>query len=193
MARRSCLVLPLLIGLWTTPPTAPAGPKIGRPVSRSAVSAGDVFPATPAPQAGSWSWPVSGPVIRGFDPPDNPYGAGHRGIDIAVAFGTAIRAPAAGVVTFSGKVGGQLFITIDHGDGLSSTYSWLSSTDVRKGDHVSGGARIGATGAGHPGSSVAHLHFGVKLGGEYIDPMSVLRPLSLVGLIRLAPLLHQVA
>ena len=192
MARRSCLVLPLLIGLWTTPPAAPAGAKIGLPVGRSAVSA-NVSQANPVPQAGSWSWPVRGPVIRGFDPPDNPYGAGHRGIDIAVAFGTTIRAPAAGVVTFSGKVGGQLFITIDHGDGLSSTYSWISSTGVRKGDHVSAGVRIGATGAGHPGSSVAHLHFGVKLGGAYIDPMSVLGPLSLVDLIRLAPLLHQAA
>lgn len=187
MARRSCLVLPLLIGLWTAPHVAPAAPETREPSGRWAAAA-----AVPVPQAGSWSWPVTGPVIRGFDPPSNPYGAGHRGIDIAAPFGTAIRAPAASVVTFSGKVGGQLFITLDHGDGLSSTYSWLSSTAVRKGDHVSRGATIGSTGAGHPGSSVPHLHFGVKLGGEYVDPMSLLGPLSLVGLIRLAPLVPEV-
>lgn len=188
MARRSCLVLPLLIGLWTTPHVAPAASPIGRPTVRSAAPV-----AVPVPQAGSWSWPVTGPVIRGFDPPSNPYGAGHRGIDIGAPFGTAILAPAAGVVTFSGKVAGQLFITLDHGDGLSSTYSWLSSTAVRKGDHVSVGATIGTTGSGHPGSSIPHLHFGVKLGGEYVDPMSLLGSLSLVGLIRLAPLMHEVA
>jgi len=166
MARRSCLVLPVLIGLWATPHVAPAASPIGR-----ASGAPSPRTAVPVPQAGSWSWPVTGPVIRGFDPPSDPYGAGHRG-----------------VVTFSGKVGGQLFITLDHGDGLSSTYSWLSSTTVRKGDHVSRGGTIGATGVGHPGSSVTHLHFGVKLAGEYIDPMSVLGPLSVVSLIRLAPL-----
>jgi murein DD-endopeptidase MepM/ murein hydrolase activator NlpD len=183
MARRSCLVLPVLIGLWATPHVAPTASPIGRASGAPAARA-----AIPVPQAGSWSWPVTGPVIRGFDPPSDPYGAGHRGIDIAAAFGTAIHAPAAGVVTFSGKVGGQLFITLDHGDGLSSTYSWLSSTAVRNGDHVSRGGKIGSTGVGHPGSSVTHLHFGVKLAGEYIDPMSVLGPLSVVNLIRLAPL-----
>jgi murein DD-endopeptidase MepM/ murein hydrolase activator NlpD len=187
MARRCCLVLPLLIGLWTAPHVAPEPVREGRTMGRSAALAASSTAAVP--QAGTWLWPVTGPVIRGFDPPEDPYSAGHRGIDIATAFGTAIRAPAAGVVTFSGKVGGQLFITLDHGDGLSSTYSWLSSTAVHKGDHVSGGATIGATGAGHPGSSVAHLHLGVKLDGGYIDPMIMLAPLSVVGLIRLAPLL----
>jgi murein DD-endopeptidase MepM/ murein hydrolase activator NlpD len=38
----------------------------------------------PARAAGDWSWPVVGPVIRAFDPPDTPFGSGHRGIDIAV-------------------------------------------------------------------------------------------------------------
>lgn len=188
MARRSCLVLPLVIGLWTAPHGGVSGlqPQRATRPHRASASAVPLVPLLP--QAGSWSWPVVGPVIRGFDPPSNPYGAGHRGIDIAAAFGSPIRAPAAGVVTFSGKVGGQLFVTLDHGDGLSSTYSWLSATTVRKGDHVSQGTRIGSTGTGHPGSTVAHLHFGVKLDGEYIDPLTLLGPLSLAGLIRLAPL-----
>jgi len=187
MARRCCLVLPLLIGLWTPPHVAREPARESRTARQEALLAASS--TAPLPQAGTWSWPVTGPVIRGFDPPDYPYGAGHRGIDIATAFGTAIRAPVAGVVTFSGKVGGQLFITLDHVDGLSSTYSWLSSTAVRKGDHVSRGGTIGATGPGHPGSAVAHLHFGVKLDGGYIDPMIMLAPMSVVGLIRLAPLL----
>lgn len=192
MARRSCLVLPLVIGLWTAPHGGVPGAQ-PHPATRQHGAAVSAAPFAPfVPQAGSWSWPVVGPVIRGFDPPSNPYGAGHRGIDIAVAFGSPIRAPAAGVVTFSGKVGGQQFVTLAHGDGLSSTYSWLSATAVRKGDHVAQGARIGSTGTGHPGSTVAHLHFGVKLDGEYVDPLTLLGPLSLAGLIRLAPLVTAV-
>jgi murein DD-endopeptidase MepM/ murein hydrolase activator NlpD len=136
----------------------------------------------------SWAWPVRGPVIRPFDPPDSPYGAGHRGIDIAVPFGTTIVAPDPGTVSFAGRVGGELFVTIDHGGGLASTYSWLSAATVRKGDAVARGQPIGTTGVGHPGSTVPHLHFGVKLAGAYVDPMEFLGPLGVEDFIRLVPL-----
>jgi murein DD-endopeptidase MepM/ murein hydrolase activator NlpD len=142
-----------------------------------------------AQAAGTWVWPVIGPVIRGFDPPDDPYGSGHRGIDIAAAFGTPVRAAEAGTVTFAGKVGGQLFVTVNHGGGLGSTYSWVSQLFVHKNDLVARGQTIALSGAGHPGAPVAHLHFGVKLAGEYVDPMAYLAPLSVAGMIRLAPLL----
>ena len=138
--------------------------------------------------AGTWAWPVTGPVIRGFDPPTSPFGAGHRGIDIAVPFGTTILAPEAGTVSFAGRVGGELFVTLDHGGGLSSTYSWLSAAVVRRGDLVARGQPIGATGAGHPGSVIPHLHFGVRLDGEYQDPLAYLEPLGVQDLIRLVPL-----
>jgi murein DD-endopeptidase MepM/ murein hydrolase activator NlpD len=141
-----------------------------------------------ASAAGTWLWPVSGPVIRAFDPPDDPYGAGHRGIDIAAPFGTPMRSPAPGVVTFAGKVAGNLFLTIDHGAGLESTYSWLSALMVKKGDAVTAGQVVAATGTGHPGSSVTHLHMGVKLDDLYVDPLDYLGPVSVSGFIRLAPL-----
>jgi len=137
---------------------------------------------------GSWLWPVHGPVINAFDPPDTPFGAGHRGIDIAAPVGTTIVAAEAGSVAFAGRVGGHLFVTIDHGGDLSSTYSWLSTISVRRGDSVARGGSIGSTGVGHPGSSVPHLHFGVRLAGSYLDPLTLLGPLSVVDLIRLAPL-----
>lgn len=137
--------------------------------------------------AGSWPWPVVGPVIRGFEPPLTPYGAGHRGIDIAVPFATPIGAPAPGVVRFAGSVAGDLFISVDHGGGLVSTYSWLSAVLVRRGDAVSQGMVLGLTGFGHPGQATPHLHFGVRLNGAYIDPMSLLSAGSVVDLIRLAP------
>jgi murein DD-endopeptidase MepM/ murein hydrolase activator NlpD len=137
---------------------------------------------------GTWLWPVAGPVIRGYDPPDSPYGAGHRGIDIAAPVGTPVLAPADGVVSFAGPVGGNLFLTIDHAGGVQSTYSWLSSLLVRKGAVVRAGMAVATTGWGHPGTSVPHVHLGVKLDGAYVDPMDYLGPFDVSGFIRLAPL-----
>ena len=91
-------------------------------------------------------------------------------------------------VTFAGKVGGRLFLTIDHGGGVTSTCSWLTSVLVRKGDRVSRGQPVATTGWGHADLTVPHLHFGVRLNGAYVDPLSYLAPPSVVDLIRLAPL-----
>jgi murein DD-endopeptidase MepM/ murein hydrolase activator NlpD len=147
-------------------------------------------PATgPASAAGTWTWPVRGPVVRGFDPPASPYGAGHRGIDIAAPAGTPVVAPAAGVVSFAGRVAGQLFVSLDHGAGLVSTASYLGATLVDEGDPVTAGQPIGSTGAGHAGAALEHLHFGVRLGGIYVDPLDYLSPASLVGILWLAPIL----
>jgi len=144
--------------------------------------------ASPASASGSWTWPVVGPVIRGFEPPASRYGSGHRGIDIATDVGTTVLAPAAGKVTFAGPVAGYLFITIDHGAGLESTYSWLSAVLVHKGDVVRRGEPLARTGWGHPSSAIPHLHFGVKLLDVYVDPTRYLRPASVSSFIRLAPL-----
>jgi murein DD-endopeptidase MepM/ murein hydrolase activator NlpD len=142
-------------------------------------------PSGPAP---AWTWPVVGPVVQPFDPPEDPFGSGHRGIDIAVPVGTSIAAPAAGTVTFAGPVGGRLFLTIDHGGGLESTSSWLSALLVRKGDVVARGQPVALTGWGHPDAAIPHLHFGVKLDDAYVDPLALLEPAPVAGMIRLAPL-----
>lgn len=144
--------------------------------------------APSASAAGDWTWPVSGPVIRSFDPPDSPYGAGHRGIDIAVAVGTVVVAPADGTVSFAGPVGGRLFVTIDHGGGWTSTASFLTSTLVREGDPVVRGQPVALTGWGHTDQPVPHLHLGARLDGVYVDPLGLLAPVSVSSFIRLAPL-----
>jgi murein DD-endopeptidase MepM/ murein hydrolase activator NlpD len=157
-------------------------------VSILAVQLATAPAASPASASGGWTWPVVGPVIRGFDPPASPYGSGHRGIDIATDVGTTVLAPAAGKVTFAGPVAGHLFMTIDHGGGVESTYSWLSALLVRKGAVVRRGQPVAGTGWGHPSSPIPHLHFGVKLLDVYVDPMRYLQAASLSSFIRLAPL-----
>ena len=144
--------------------------------------------AAPARAAATWTWPVTGPVIRDFDPPDQPFGSGHRGIDIAAAVGTTVLAATGGSVTFAGPVGGRLFLTIDHGGGLESTYSFLESLLVRRGDVVAQGTPIARSGIGHVGALVPHLHFGVRLNDEYQDPLDHLGAIDVWRFIRLAPL-----
>jgi hypothetical protein len=155
--------------------------------------AGGIVLAVPSPARGvigfgTWSWPVVGPVIRGYQPPPTPYSAGHRGIDIAVPFGTPIHAPADGTVTFAGFVAGSLFATIDHGDSVRSSYSWISAVMVKKGDVVTRGQVLALTGHGHPEVDTPHLHFGVRINGEYVDPMLFLGDGSLVNIVHLADL-----
>jgi murein DD-endopeptidase MepM/ murein hydrolase activator NlpD len=147
-----------------------------------------VMPSFPAWASGSWTWPVTGPVIRGFDLPGSPYGSGHRGIDIAAPVGTLVRAPASGVVTFAGNVGGRLFVTIDHGGGLLSTCSFLSDLLVHQGDLVVQEQGIALSGTGHVGDALPNVHLGVRLAGAYVDPLDYLGPASIVDLIRLAPI-----
>jgi murein DD-endopeptidase MepM/ murein hydrolase activator NlpD len=143
--------------------------------------------AEAAPVYGTYAWPVRGEVIRPFEPPEDPYGSGHRGIDIAASLGTPVRAAQGGTVAFAGPVAGSLFVSIDHPDGVRTTYSWLSEVRVRAGDPVERGSSIGVTGPGHPGIDPSHLHFGARFAGQYIDPMLLLER-SVVGLVRLAPL-----
>jgi murein DD-endopeptidase MepM/ murein hydrolase activator NlpD len=137
---------------------------------------------------GHYAWPVRGPVLHGFEAPAGAYGPGHRGIDIGAPFGSRVVAAHDGVVAFSGWIAGSLFLSIDHPDGIRTTYSWLLEVTVRKGDRVKRGEAIARTGHGHPGDQVPHLHFGARVGDAYIDPMLLLEQGSVAGLIHLAPL-----
>ena len=143
------------------------------------------------PDYGSYAWPVRGAVLHYFEPPATPYASGHRGIDIGASFGSSVVASNDGTVAFSGWIGGSLFISIDHPDGIRTTYSWLADADVRHGDTVTRGEPIGKTGHGHPELSTPHLHFGARLGANYLDPMLLLEGRAVAGLIHLAPLPFQ--
>jgi murein DD-endopeptidase MepM/ murein hydrolase activator NlpD len=140
------------------------------------------------PDYGSYSWPLRGRILRGYEPPPSRYESGHRGIDIAAPFGTTITAPKEGVVAFAGWVAGALFISIDHPDGIRTTYSWLSETFVQKGQAVTRGSSIGRSGHGHADVPEPHLHFGARVGSDYLDPMLLLEGADASDLIHLAPL-----
>lgn len=120
---------------------------------------------------GAWSWPVDGPrsIVVPYRAPAHDYGAGHRGIDIAISPGAAVRAPADGIVAFSGTVVDRPLITIEHAGGYVTTFEPLSST-LSPGDEVAAGDVVGslATG-GH--AAAGTLHIGVRLDGAYINPM----------------------
>ncbi|MDQ4095429.1 MAG: peptidoglycan DD-metalloendopeptidase family protein [Actinomycetota bacterium] len=132
---------------------------------------------------------MDGLIERHFDAPENEFGPGHRGIDYAVSAGTRVRAAGPGVVTWAGPVAGRLAVTIDHGDGLETTYSILSALEVTRGDVVDEGRWIGTTGSAHP-EAAGGLHFGVKLHDHYVDPLAFLGPADLSGAIHLAPLIE---
>jgi len=112
-----------------------------------------------------FSPPVEGPVERQFAP-QGKY-AGHWGIDIGAPKGSEVRAIAAGTVTFSGVVAGRASITIDHGGGLRSSYSYLSARRVSKGVTVRSGAVIAASGIDN---EIEALHLSLRVGAIYIDP-----------------------
>jgi hypothetical protein len=158
-----------------------------------ALVAGALLVATPVRTAAGtpgYLRPVRGSIIRHFEPPPTPYAAGHRGLDMAVPIGTSVVASNAGVVAFAGAVATELFVSIDHPDGVRTTYSYLASVSVSKGDVVARGQQIALSGPGHAGSTEPHLHFGMRTGETYIDPEPYLidglrRDLSQA--IRLAP------
>ena len=130
-------------------------------------------PAAPAADTADppWQWPVAPApaVLRGFDPPPEPWSSGHRGVDLAVPAGTTIRSPADGRISFSGWVVDRRVITVDHGDGLRSSLLAVES-ELQAGDAVSAGDPVGkAAESGHCQS--ACLHWGVRRGETYINPL----------------------
>ena len=106
--------------------------------------------------------PVDAPVADPFRPPEDPYGPGNRGVEYDTEPGDLVRAAAGGTVVFAGAVAGTLHVTIDHGGGLVSSYSYLQRISVRVGTGVAQSAVIGIAGE--------RLHFGVRLDGGYTDP-----------------------
>ncbi len=134
----------------------------------------------------AWVRPVPGVIERPFDAPRSRFGAGHLGADLAVPSGTSVRAAGPGIVSFAGSVAGPLHVVVAHAGDLRTSYSFLATISVRRGQWVEAGDIVGTTGSGegHKGSG---LHFALRTGSTYIDPMALFRPVDLVAVVRLVP------
>ena len=103
--------------------------------------------------------------------PKNP----HYGMDIANKIGTRVIAPAGGIVVLTDET---MFLTgktimLDHGAGVYSVFIHLNTIDVKNGQQVKQGDKIGSIGVTGR-SSGAHLHWGVTIAGVPVDPVSLL-------------------
>ncbi|MGN0243977.1 MAG: murein hydrolase activator EnvC family protein [Lachnospiraceae bacterium] len=142
--------------------------------SQSSGSSGVVY------SGGQFAWPAPGcyTITSNFGYRIHPvYGTGrmHEGIDIAVPMASTIVAAASGTVVisqYSSSAGN--YIMIDHGGGVYSVYMHNSSLLVSVGEQVSQGQHIANSGS-TGWSTGPHLHFGVRVNGQYVDPMSYLQ------------------
>jgi hypothetical protein len=139
--RRLAVVLAALVAFVATPPS-PAG--------------------AAAPAAVAYRPPVDAPVVDPFRAPAENWNAGNRGLEYATAAGSPVAAAAAGRVVFAGPVAGGLHVVVLHDDGLRTSYSFLQTVSVRRGDTVRQGQQVG--------TSNERLHFGVRAGDAYLDP-----------------------
>ncbi len=97
----------------------------------------------------------------------------HLGVDYGAPTGTAVRTVGDGVVEFAGQQNGYgNVIQIRHNKDRVTLYAHLSRIEVRKGERVEQGRRIGAVGA-TGWATGPHLHFEVRVNGQHQDPMKI--------------------
>ena len=123
----------------------------------------------------NWQWPAIGPISGVYGSqriyngvPKRP----HYGVDIAMPTGTPVYAPAPGMVTFASLdtyFSGGLII-LDHGHHLNSSFLHLSKIDIKVGQRVEQGDKIGEIGATGRATG-PHLDWRINLGARRIDPV----------------------
>ena len=172
-------------------PAAESLPGAASP-SPGASLAGGAAPAGPGRAAPTgWDWPLTPrpAILRAFDPPPKPWLSGHRGVDLRAAYdGAPVTSPASGTVSFVGVVVDRPVVTIDHGNGLRSSFEPVDSELVR-GAAVAKGGALGWSQPGHCGP-IPCVHWGVRRGEEYLNPLAFvtdLRPSVLLPPLDPAP------
>ncbi|MCS0636562.1 M23 family metallopeptidase [Streptomyces sp. LP05-1] len=180
-----------------TPAPVPARTPAWVPAPARSIPAPAPAEGTPGAPDGppSGVWPLGPPrpaVVWGWEPPATPYGPGHRGVDLAAPPGAPVWAAAAGRVTFAGPVGGRGALTITlaaTGDPpLRVTYEPVRPL-VARDSPVAAGQRVAVTAAGRSHCAGTCLHWGLRRGDQYLNPLSLLPPHLLRGApSRLLPL-----
>jgi murein DD-endopeptidase MepM/ murein hydrolase activator NlpD len=168
----AALLVPGLLVAQLTAPTAALAPP---PAPHRLPAAAAPRPPGPVP----WLAPVAGGlvVLSAFDPPAETWLSGHRGVDLAAPPGTVVRAAGAGVVTWAGSLAGRGVVVVTHPDGRRTTYEPVTAT-VLPGEEVTAGEVLGSTagGSSHCGAVPSCLHWGLRQGADYLDPMLLLDP-----------------
>ncbi len=169
MSRLLLVALATALALGAPSPRTTAS---SAPLPDSARATTGVWPLVPRPE-----------VVDGFAPPSVAWQSGHRGVDLAGSPGQVVVAAAAGHVGFAGSIGGKPVVTVVHGS-TRTTYEPVVALS-RRGQAVAAGDPIGRlVTAGSHCFPATCLHWGLREGERYLDP------LSLVGgtRVRLLPL-----
>ncbi|OZG57068.1 peptidase, M23 family [Bifidobacterium tissieri] len=124
-------------------------------------------------------WPIeskSSPmIVRDFDNPAQPWLPGHRGVDLQVSYGVVVVAPSDGTLVFAGQVGGKNVLTIDHGNGLSTTYE-PATTTLPVGTALRRGEQFGKVDGHSDHCDGQCLHWGLREGKQrYRNPEHAVR------------------
>lgn len=130
----------------------------------------------PAPSSGRWPWEPPPVVVQGFDPPDTPWGAGHRGVDLLGSPGQPVHASLAGSVRFAGMLAGRPVVVVDHG-AVRTTYEPVEpAAGLTVGARIGAGALLGrlVTAGSHCPPRTC-LHWGLIRNADdvYLDPLSL--------------------
>lgn len=133
-------------------------------MNASALSAPDKAPT-------NFGYPLkSTKIIKGFQASANQYGPGHRGTDFEASPGTAVYSIAPAQVIFVGSVNGHLYISLDHGSGIVSTYS-VGTKAVKEGEVIEKGKLLGTVGKPLENDAENTFHFSMRVNDKYVDPM----------------------
>jgi murein DD-endopeptidase MepM/ murein hydrolase activator NlpD len=158
-----CLVAPAASASATLAPAALLGASVPPPSALAARSvAGQSTTGPGARPSPPYVAPVGGPIVDHFRAPACRWCPGNRGIDDATKPGDPVRASGAGVVSFAGRIGADLYVTVQHADGLRTSYAYLATVVVTVGEVMSQGAELG--------TAALSVHFGVRRGDVYLDP-----------------------
>lgn len=133
-----------------------------RPIVPLVVFLAVVAAPASARAAPCWAPPVEAPVTDPFRAPACPWCPGNRGIEYGTPPGAAVRAVAAGTVTFAGDVAGTRYVVVELAGGWRVTYGNLADREVGRGDRVVAGQRLGTT--------AGRFHFGLRDRAAAGDP-----------------------